>query len=152
MKGLTVIFSLLLLQCVCVHSMVQRPLLLQRSTTGIDRGADLVSDGVQEMAPRGFRVKTTLQTGLRRALSSSSCDETYGFMPCTTSSVGNLFLLVVYGYLMFQAATFMSNGSELLLSVMGPGIIGGLFLPILGAFPDALLVLANRMLNEDIAH
>lgn len=124
--------------------MVQRPLLLQRSTTGIDQGADLVSDGVQEMAPRGFIVKTTLQTGLRRFLSSSSCDETYGFMPCTTSLVGNLFLLVVYGYLMFQAATFMSNGSELLLSVMGPGIIGGLFLPILGAFPDALLILGKN--------
>lgn len=118
----------------------------------IYRDEELVSDGVQEMASRRFIVNPRSQTGLQWVLSSSSCDETYGFMPCTVSIVGNLFLLAVYGYLMFQAATFMSNGSELLLSVMGPGLIGGLFLPVLGAFPDSLLILAKRMLNEDIAH
>lgn len=55
--------------------------------------------------------------------------------------MGNLFLAVVYGYIMFTAATYLSSGSELLLDVLGPGIIGGLFLPLLGALPDALLIL-----------
>lgn len=53
--------------------------------------------------------------------SSSSCEETYGFMPCTASAVENLFLMVVYGYLLFVSASMMSNGSELLLHVMGWG-------------------------------
>ena len=44
---------------------------------------------------------------------------------------------------MFLAATYLSNGSELLLEILGPGIVGGLFLPILGALPDAMLILGN---------
>lgn len=144
MKGFGILALLLLLQCVCLHSAAQRPL-LQSYSTAIDRDEELVSDGVQEMASQRFIVKPRSQTGSQWVLSSSSCDETYGFLPCTVSIVGNLFLLAVYGYLMFEGATFMSNGSEILLSVMGPGIIGGLFLPILGAFPDSLLILVSGL-------
>lgn len=68
-------------------------------------------------------------------------EQTYGFLPWTESAVGNLFLAVVYGYLMFNATTYLSSGSELLLEVPGPGIIGCLFSPLLGALPDALLIL-----------
>lgn len=46
---------------------------------------------------------------------------------------------------MYTAATFLSNGSELLLEILGPGIVGGLFLPILGALPDAMLILGNQL-------
>ncbi|KAI9086061.1 hypothetical protein K1719_032138 [Acacia pycnantha] len=75
----------------------------------------------------------------------SSCEQTYGFLPCTTSVVGNLFLIIVYGFLMYKAATYLSNGSELLLEILGPGIVGGLFLPILGALPDAMLILVSGL-------
>lgn len=44
---------------------------------------------------------------------------------------------------MFIAATYLSGGSELLLEILGPGIVGGLFLPMLGALPDAMLILGN---------
>lgn len=56
-----------------------------------------------------------------------------------------MFLILVYGYLMFTAATYLSNGSELLLEILGPGVIGGLFLPILGALPDAMLILVSGL-------
>lgn len=46
---------------------------------------------------------------------------------------------------MFFAATYLSSGSELLLQILGPGIIGGLFLPVLGALPDALLILVSGL-------
>lgn len=140
MKWSILLVLLLLLPC-SAHGRI----LFQGSSTGIDRGPVLVSDGVQETASRVFIVKPSSETGLQRLLSSSSCDETYGFMPCTTTIVGNLFLLAAYGYLLFKAATFITNGCELLLSVMGPGIIGGLFLPILGAFPDALLIAVSGL-------
>lgn len=71
------------------------------------------------------------------------CEETYGFLPCSTSVGGNLFLMLVYGYLLFTAAKFISDGSELLLEVMNPGLLGGLVLPILGAFPDSILILVS---------
>lgn len=45
---------------------------------------------------------------------------------------------------MYTAATYLSNGSELLLEILGPGIVGGLFLPILGALPDAMLILGTH--------
>ncbi|PIN16029.1 hypothetical protein CDL12_11325 [Handroanthus impetiginosus] len=66
-------------------------------------------------------------------------------MPCTTTGLGNLFLIVVYGFLMFLAATYLSTGSEMLLQILGPGIVGGLFLPILGALPDAMLILVSGL-------
>lgn len=68
------------------------------------------------------------------------CEEHYGIMPCSTSLGGNAALLVAYGFMLLKAAQLLSDGSELLLEVVSPGIIGGLVLPILGAFPDALLI------------
>lgn len=68
------------------------------------------------------------------------CEEHYGIMPCSVSLGGNAALLVIYGYMLLKAAQLLSDGSELLLTVMSPGVIGGLVLPILGAFPDALLI------------
>ena len=72
---------------------------------------------------------------------SGGCEMTYGFLPCTGTALGNLFLVLAYGFLMFKAATHLSAGSELLLQILGPGVVGGLFLPILGALPDAMLIL-----------
>jgi hypothetical protein len=74
-------------------------------------------------------------------LEVAACEMTYGFLPCTDTAPGNLFLVLAYGFLMFKAATYLSGGSELLLQILGPGIVGGLFLPILGALPNAMLIL-----------
>lgn len=98
--------------------------------------SDLVSDGVTASDVPPF-----LRYRLHAA--AEACEQTYGFMPCTTTALGNTFLILVYGYLMFLAATYLSAGSELLLEILGPGIVGGLFLPILGALPDAMLILGN---------
>lgn len=78
-----------------------------------------------------------------QSLSSSSCEAPYGFLPCTDTILGNLFLLLAYGYLLLTAAKLLSEGSELLLTVLDAGIIGGLLLPILGALPDSILILVS---------
>ncbi|KAI7728482.1 hypothetical protein M8C21_031713 [Ambrosia artemisiifolia] len=109
-----------------------------RHISSTNSSTNIVSDGIR------YRYKGIL------TLSSSRnelelCEQTYGFMPCTTSVLGNLFLVSVYGYLMFLAATYLSAGSELMLEVLGPGIVGGLFLPILGALPDAMLILVSGL-------
>ncbi|XP_034701498.1 sodium/calcium exchanger NCL1-like [Vitis riparia] len=98
----------------------------------------LVSDGVGEVQQSAFVV-------FKNWASSDSCHQTYGFLPCTTTVLGNIFLILVYGYLMFIAAKFLSDGSEILLGILGPGIIGGLFLPVLSAFPDAVIILASGL-------
>ncbi|KAL3702063.1 hypothetical protein R1sor_020085 [Riccia sorocarpa] len=75
----------------------------------------------------------------------TECEENYGIFPCSTSLGGNIFLLLVYGFCLLKAAQFLSEGSELLLTVLNPGLIGGLLLPILGALPDALLILVSGL-------
>ncbi|KAA3472372.1 Vacuolar calcium ion transporter [Gossypium australe] len=110
-----------------------------RFITGPSSPTVLVSDGIST-------VKNPPFLSLKPLFSAEeSCEQTYGFLPCTTTVLGNLFLIIVYGYLMFLAATYLSNGSELLLEILGPGIVGGLFLPILGALPDAMLILVSGL-------
>jgi hypothetical protein len=110
----------------------------------------LVSDGVDANGESTASI-IHLPRGLIRA-AEESCEQTYGFLPCTTTVFGNLFLIVAYGFLMFKAATFLSSGSELLLEILGPGIVGGLFLPILGALPDAMLILGMLRVSSCCLH
>ncbi|KAG7957153.1 hypothetical protein I3843_11G159800 [Carya illinoinensis] len=103
--------------------------------------SDLVSDGVQQLRGPPY-------LALNRSSSfsaESTCEQTYGFLPCSTTVLGNIFLIVIYDYLMFLSATYLSNGSEVLLEILGPGIVGGLLLPILGAVPDAMLILVSGL-------
>lgn len=100
--------------------------------------SDLVSDGIPHV-----HQPSVLHLG-RPSSSTDTCDQTYGFLPCTTTVLGNIFLMLAYGYLMLVGAKCLSSGSELLLNILGPGIIGGLFLPVLGALPDALLILGKK--------
>ncbi|GLT55679.1 hypothetical protein SLA2020_287790 [Shorea laevis] len=101
--------------------------------------SEFVSDGVHYQTGSPFLLLNPF------AANESSCEQTYGFMPCTTTALGNLFLIIVYGYLMYLAAIYLSDGSELLLEILGPGIIGGLFLPILRTLPDALTILVSGL-------
>ncbi|CAN4104219.1 unnamed protein product [Withania somnifera] len=102
--------------------------------------SDLISDGFHggdSSRSKGGRIVSLF------AATEEACEQSYGFLPCTKTAIGNVFLIVVYGYLMYLAATYLSSGSELLLEILGPGLIGGLFLPMLGALPDAMLILVS---------
>lgn len=47
-----------------------------------------------------------------------------------------------YGYMLFWASNLISDGSELLLLIpQYAGLVGGIVLPVLGAVPDAMMVL-----------
>lgn len=98
----------------------------------------MVSDGIQNVWQ-----PTYIQ--LKSLISSESCEQTYGFLPCTTTVLGNVFLILVYGYLMFRAAKLLCDGCEILLEILGPGIIGGLFLPVLSSLPDAIIILGKKI-------
>jgi len=59
--------------------------------------------------------------------------------------VGLLFMTLVYGHILLKAAECIGEGSELLLTVFGPGIVGGLVIPILGAIPDGMIILFSGL-------
>jgi len=57
-----------------------------------------------------------------------------------------LFLFCVYGYILFNASNYISDGSELLLLVPAyAGVVGSVVLPVLGAVPDGAIVLFSGM-------
>ena len=60
--------------------------------------------------------------------------------PCSLTWSGNLFLLVVYGAILAWGAKQINIGSDKLLEVFPPGLIGGVLLPVLGALPDATVI------------
>ncbi|XWS10063.1 hypothetical protein CRYUN_Cryun39dG0043700 [Craigia yunnanensis] len=96
-----------------------------RFITGRPSPTDLVSDGISTVKNPPYLLLKPLVSA------EESCERTYGFLPCTTTVFGNF--------------CYLSNGSELLLEILGPGIVGGLFLPMLGALPDAMLILVSGL-------
>ncbi|CAA7013822.1 unnamed protein product [Microthlaspi erraticum] len=115
---------------------------VQPSSTG------LISDGIDGGNLRSESIIKTVVSAPPAEEKEEACEQTYGFMPCTKTALGNVFLILVYGFLMFTAATYLSAGSELLLEILGPGIVGGLFLPMLGALPDAMLIMVSGLSGD----
>ncbi|CAL1353646.1 unnamed protein product [Linum trigynum] len=117
----------------------------------IQNDESMLSDGVTDgnhHQQQSSLIQMPSSSGSRNA---AGCHETYGFLPCTQTVFGNVFLIVVYGYLMFLAAKLLSAGSEVLLQILGPGIVGGLFLPVLGSLPDAAIILASGLAGSKVA-
>jgi len=56
-----------------------------------------------------------------------------------------LFLMLIYGYILYRASKLIADGSELLSIVLDPGLVGGLILPVMGAVPDGAIVLFSGM-------
>ncbi len=44
-----------------------------------------------------------------------------------------------------KASKLIADGSELLMLVVNPGLIGGLVLPVMGAIPDGAIVLFSGL-------
>jgi len=61
------------------------------------------------------------------------------------SATSLLFMTAVYGYVLLTAAVQLGEGSEMLMAVLGPGIVGGLLIPILGAVPDGMIILFSGL-------
>lgn len=71
----------------------------------------------------------------------------YPFPDPAILSDGSLVLMVcIYGYALYMASNFISDGSELLLLVprFAP-IIGSVVLPVLGAVPDSMMIFFSGM-------
>lgn len=86
---------------------------------------------------------------------SSPCPEPAGLailfvdtcmLPHTAAGFVQLLgILATYAYVLYTASTLISDGAELLLLVLSPGLVGGLILPVLGAVPDGAIVLFSGL-------
>merc|ERR1711988_77505 len=68
--------------------------------------------------------------------------------PCSHKAIGQILLMLLYGVVLAYGAKLISDGSELLLEILDPGIIGGLVLPIMGAIPDAAIIVVSGMFGS----
>ncbi|RDD46148.1 hypothetical protein TrispH2_001491 [Trichoplax sp. H2] len=76
----------------------------------------------------------------------------HSWFPCANNIPGNLILMVFYGTILIMAAKLISDGAELLLDLGLPAsIIGGLVLPLLGAIPDAVMILVSGLGPKELA-
>lgn len=77
---------------------------------------------------------------------------TDSIFPCSDNIVGILILLGFYAVVLAYGAKLISDGSELLLEIFNPGIIGGLVIPVLGAVPDAAIIVMSGVVgSRDVA-
>ena len=47
-----------------------------------------------------------------------------------------------------MSSKMIADGSELLMLILDPGVIGGLVLPVMGAIPDGAMVLFSGLGND----
>lgn len=72
--------------------------------------------------------------------------------PEEVGSSGLVWLLLSYGFVLFQASNMISEGSDLLLLVPSlAGLVGGVVLPLLGAVPDGAIMLFSGLGNIETA-
>ncbi|BBN11854.1 hypothetical protein MPTK1_5g15310 [Marchantia polymorpha subsp. ruderalis] len=84
---------------------------------------------------------------------AADCQSGYGFLPCSNIRSGSAFLLLVYGFIMFMAVEFLTKGSQLLLTVLDPGFVAGIVVPILKTLPATFLIFVAFLAeNEEDAH
>lgn len=84
--------------------------------------------------------------------STVTCKPVYGFLPCTTNIWGQLFMIVIYQYLLSLGGSYVSAGSDLFFQLTGPGIFGASLFHLLPTFPQLSLIIGkyfhNSFLND----
>ncbi|KAK6157344.1 hypothetical protein DH2020_011592 [Rehmannia glutinosa] len=77
------------------------------------------------------------------------CEQMYGFLPCSKTIPGHLFLIVVYQYLLFHAESYVDSGGKRVFKILGPGVFGASAFQIIGSLPEALILLASGLSSND---
>ncbi|KAK9268232.1 hypothetical protein L1049_010675 [Liquidambar formosana] len=98
---------------------------------------DPISNGIDHKS----QYSSILEFDLRST--TVTCEPLYGFLPCTTELWGQLFLIVVYEYLLSLGQKYVSDGSDLFFKMFGTGIFGASLFHILGTIPIVAMLLVN---------
>lgn len=105
---------------------------------------ELVSDGVDKLGGRKESSVLVMKGIMEYSnYSSEECEQMYGFLPCSNSIFGHLFLIVVYEYLMFRGESYLASGGEQIFKILGPGVFGASVFQVLGALPESLILLGK---------
>ncbi|KAA8519701.1 hypothetical protein F0562_013854 [Nyssa sinensis] len=101
---------------------------------------NLISDGIESRKQSPSVLELNKLTA-----STVTCEPTYGFLPCTTDLWGQLFLIVVYEYLLSLGGQYVAAGSDLFFQMTGPGVLGAGVFHILSTIPLVVLLIASGL-------
>lgn len=75
--------------------------------------------------------------------SEEQCEHMYGFLPCSESVFGHLFLIVVYEYLLYHGETYLLSGGGRIFEILGTGFFGASAFPVIAQLPESLILLGT---------
>lgn len=107
--------------------------------------SELVADGIDAFDQNG-ESPFLFMKGMHYV--SDECEHLYGFLPCADNLLGNLFLVLVYEYLLFRGEAYVAFGSEQIFKILGPGIFGASAFHVLGSLPEALILLGTHVFSH----
>ncbi|GER53822.1 calcium-binding EF-hand family protein [Striga asiatica] len=112
----------------------------------------LISDGIQFRPENEFLNRPVIKSEETQKI---ECEQMYGFLPCSGTITGHLFLIVVYQYLLFHAESYVDSGGKRVFKILGPGIFGASAFQVIGSLPEALILLgkpfAKSSQNADLS-
>lgn len=90
-----------------------------------------------------YHNQTWMILDMKLGTTAVTCTPAYSFLPCTTDVWGQIFLIIVYEYLLSLAQKFISQGSELFFKMFGTGIFGASLFQLLGTIPQVCIMLVT---------
>lgn len=81
--------------------------------------------------------------------SEEQCEHMYGFLPCSESVFGHLFLIVVYEYLLYHGETYLLSGGGRIFEILGTGFFGASAFPVIAQLPESLILLVTGLFSSD---
>ncbi|XP_073280194.1 sodium/calcium exchanger NCL2-like [Primulina huaijiensis] len=104
---------------------------------------ELVSDGADEFDRNHQLIQ--MKGSALMGPDDEKCEQMYGFLPCSTTVWGHLFLILVFEYALFAGESYVGSGGDRVFKILGPGVFGASVFQIIGSLPEALILLASGL-------
>nr|XP_011460765.1 PREDICTED: uncharacterized protein LOC105350438 isoform X1 [Fragaria vesca subsp. vesca] len=128
------------MKTVCITLLIFAVILIKVGGRSLQHSSsNLVSDGTDN-------IEAVTQTSLLvfgGTYSFEDCSLLYGLFPCSYTVLGKLFLIVGYVLLYIIGESYVAAGGELIFEVNGS--VGANLFHILGAIPDAIILLVSGL-------
>ncbi|XP_076907092.1 sodium/calcium exchanger NCL2-like [Bidens hawaiensis] len=111
--------------------------------------SELISDGTNEPIPENRPSFLRLN---EIDYPKQHCEQMYGFLPCSETLSGHLFLILIYEYLLYHGESYVASGGKRIFKILGPGIFGASAFHVLGFLPESFILLVSGLSNsKDVA-
>ncbi|KAL2494931.1 sodium/calcium exchanger family protein/calcium-binding EF hand family protein [Forsythia ovata] len=104
---------------------------------------DLISDGIDHV-----HSESPALTENGYLLSASTCQHTYGFLPCAENAGGYIFQILIYQGLLIFGEKQLSMGSKVLFNIFNNSKIVGIIFRILTGLPAMMMMILSGVFGS----